>query len=128
MTHLKRLVNPLIFLSLIVILSFSEMCGQQYEKKEDTISSEILKEDTISDSIIHELKQRINRKQIKNKMEKATAYWFMSQSYEEKGVLDSAIKYVEKGWDIAKKVNYNRYFDQYLPFTAYCYWLKGNYS
>ena len=128
MTHLKRLVNPLIFLSLIVILSFSEMCGQQYEKKEDTISSEILKEDTISDSIIHELKQRINRKQIKNKMEKATAYWFMSQSYEEKGVLDSAIKYVEKGWDIAKKINYNRYFDQYLPFTAYCYWLKGNNS
>mgnify|MGYP000621436534 CR=1 FL=1 len=128
MTHLKILVNPLIFFSLIFILSLNEIFGQQYEMKQDTLSSEILKEDTISDSITHKLKQRINNKQIKRKMEMANAYWHISQNYEDIGILDSAIKYVEKGWDIAKKNNYNRYFDQYLPFTAYCYWLKGNYS
>jgi len=104
------------------------MCGQQYEKKHNTFSSKVLKADTTSDSIINKLKQRINLKQIKDKMEMANAYWLISQNYEDKGVLDSAIKYVKKGWNIAKKENYNRYFDQYLPFTAYCYWLKGNYS
>ena len=128
MTYLKKWVNTFIFFSLIFVLSFSELCGQQYQKKQDTLSSKISKEDTISDSIIHKLKQRINKKQIKRKMELANAYWHISQNYEDIGILDSAIKYVEKGWDIAEKINYNKYFDQYLPFTAYCYWLKGNYS
>lgn len=58
----------------------------------------------------------------------AIAYKQIGQYFQKKNSIDSSILYLQKSWDIMKKLDYNQYFDNYLPDLAYRYWEKGNYS
>lgn len=58
----------------------------------------------------------------------AELYKLKSQYYSYKYLLDSAIYYQTKAWNILKQINYDQYFFNYLRTLAYYNWEKGNYS
>jgi len=123
MNNSKLLVKG--FLLSIVFLVIGEVFyAQQHQKKLDNTNYQSKK----TDSIINSLKSRIAQSRYNNKKDLSEIYWQLGQKYEDKGMLDSSITYLLKGWNIAKKSNYKTNFDKYFASIAYRYWEKGDYS
>lgn len=58
----------------------------------------------------------------------AELHRFTSLYYRNKNNIDSAIKYMEKAWEILQKDNFDKHFIYYLPTLAYYNWEAGSYS
>jgi signal transduction histidine kinase len=122
MNNIKLLLK--VFLLSFIFLINSEGYYAQQHKQPVTKNYQSKK----TDSVIKSLKSRIAQNRYNNNKDLSEIYWQLGQGYETKGMLDSSVSYLLKGWDILKTNNYKAYFDQYLPTIAYRYWEKGDYS
>jgi signal transduction histidine kinase len=111
----------LCFISLIIIdLNYAQHHQQPTTKENYQVKK--------TDSAIRSLRFRIDQKRYSKRKDLENIYWQLGQLYKEKGMLDSSVSCLLKGWDIAKKINYKANFDKYFASIAYRYWEKGNYS
>jgi len=119
-----------VFLFALLVIMFSESLWSQ--TLTDSTHKEIF-------HLIRQHKFQLAKKKIdsisqykdhwdKISIKKAELYKLKSQYYSNKYLLDSAIYYQTKAWNILKQINYDQYFFNYLRTLAYYNWEKGNYS
>lgn len=96
------------------------------QKKHDSIRKHMEQDRT--DSAIRELRELLKHREKMAMEDQAVTYRLMSRAYDDRSALDSSAYYMEKAWQLARKVAPEKYGTTYPLTLAYYSWEMGNYS
>jgi signal transduction histidine kinase len=116
------------FATLFAFIFFNSSEGQNFNEENHQLIRKYLDNDNLEEAekIVDSIKQ--NKTSRDKEIISARFYSMLGRYYRRKFILDSAIQYQKKAWETVKKIDYDKFFDDYLRTLAYYYWESGNYS